>query len=213
MSQQINLCNPLFRKQEKYFSAVTMAQSLGLIVVASLLFYGYSIYQTRSLTRQVAQMSQMHDTTQRQFASIAATSGVRKPDIHLTEALKLAQSEVKNRQDILDMLNQGELGNQAGFSEYFKALSRQTVDGLWLTGFDVIGSGDEISIRGRAMQAALVPSLIRKLKTEPRFVGTNFAALDIHQPTAPRSSTGTVAEPPPYVEFTLGKAQAVEQAQ
>lgn len=211
MSQQINLCNPLFRKQEKYFSAVTMAQSLGLIVVATLLFYGYSIYQTRALTRQAAQMSQMQDTTQRQFASIAATLGPRKPDIHLTEAIKLAESEVKNRQDILDILSQGELGNQAGFSEYLKALSRQTVNGLWLTGFDVTGSGDEISIRGRAMQAALVPGLIRKLKVEPKFAGTHFATLDIHQPTAPRSSTATT--PPPYVEFTLGKVQPVEQTQ
>ena len=32
MSQQINLFNPIFMKQKKYFSVTTMLQALGLIV-------------------------------------------------------------------------------------------------------------------------------------------------------------------------------------
>ena len=34
MSQQINLYNPLFLKREKYFSARTMLQALGVIALA-----------------------------------------------------------------------------------------------------------------------------------------------------------------------------------
>ena len=42
MSQQINLYNPIFRKQKKVFSSTTMLQGLALIVLVVAVFY-YSI--------------------------------------------------------------------------------------------------------------------------------------------------------------------------
>ena len=42
MSQQINLFNPIFLKQKKYFSVVTMLQALLLIVLGSMLFFAYA---------------------------------------------------------------------------------------------------------------------------------------------------------------------------
>ena len=41
MSQQINLYSPIFRKQTKVFSATTMLQGLGLIVLVIAVFYYY----------------------------------------------------------------------------------------------------------------------------------------------------------------------------
>lgn len=177
-----------------------MAQSLGLIVLGCLLFYAYLGYETRALTRQTGEMARMRDTTQHQLTTLAATAAARKPDPSLLDAVTRAEQEVQAREVLLNLLRQGELGNQTGFSDYFKALSRQTVSGLWLTGFDVTGSGDQITISGRALQAASVPELIRRLKTEPKFAGAHFATLDIHHPEAP----GT---PLPYIEFTLGKTE------
>ena len=49
MSQQINLFNPVFLKQKKYFSVMTMLQALGLIVLGSIVFYGYAWYQVQQL--------------------------------------------------------------------------------------------------------------------------------------------------------------------
>ncbi|MDR3390925.1 MAG: PilN domain-containing protein [Sulfuriferula sp.] len=207
MSQQINLCNPLFRKQEKYFSAITMAQALGLILLGCLLFYGYLLYQTRGLVKQTVQMTQIRDTTQHQMTVLATSLAARKPDPSLTAAVARAEHEVQARQIILDLLSQGELGNQSGFSDYFKALSRQTVNGLWLTGFDVTGNGTDITISGRALQAESIPVLIRRLKDEPKFSGAHFATLDIHHPETPATSTGTPGTPLPYIEFTLGKQE------
>ena len=49
MSQQINLFNPIFLKQRKYFSLLAMLQALGLIVLGSLFLYGYALYQVEQL--------------------------------------------------------------------------------------------------------------------------------------------------------------------
>jgi hypothetical protein len=47
MSQQINLFNPLFLKQKKYFSTVTMLQALGFYA------YGYEKSYSRRALRQM----------------------------------------------------------------------------------------------------------------------------------------------------------------
>ena len=49
MSQQINLYSPLFRKQKKVFSAVAIAQAMGLVVVFIAVFYFYVAGQTSLL--------------------------------------------------------------------------------------------------------------------------------------------------------------------
>ncbi len=45
MSQQINLFNPIFLKQKKHFSAATMAQALGLILLGCVILSAYVSYR------------------------------------------------------------------------------------------------------------------------------------------------------------------------
>ncbi|BBP01374.1 PilN domain-containing protein [Sulfuriferula nivalis] len=204
MSQQINLCNPLFRKQEKYFSAITMVQSLAIILLGALLFYAYLQYQYRDLAKQAQQMSLRQTEAQQQLTQVASTMGPRKPSQALLDSVAETEHAVQAQQVILGLLKTGEMANQTGFSAYFQALSRQTVHGLWLTGFDVVGMGSQISINGRAMQAELIPQFIGKLKNEPQFVGANFTALEIAPPKP--VTTNTTDTPPvslPYTNFTL----------
>ena len=52
MYQQINLYQPIFRKQRQIFSATTLAQVLGVVAAALLLLYGYGLLQVRGLEGQ-----------------------------------------------------------------------------------------------------------------------------------------------------------------
>src|SRR5258706_453055 len=56
MYQQINLYQPIFRKQRQIFSATTLAQVLGVVAAALLLLYGYGLLQVRGLEAQVVQL-------------------------------------------------------------------------------------------------------------------------------------------------------------
>lgn len=215
MSQQINLCNPLFRKQKKYFSAITMIQALGLILLGVFLFYGYLDYQTRSLAGQDKQMAQLQDNTKRQLGELASRVGSRKPSQLLADHVAQAEQTVHTEQSVLNILQHGELGNQTGFSPYFAALSQQTVNGLWLTGFDITGMADQVEIDGRALQPELVAKLIQQLKNEPVFAGVHYTRLDIRRPALADKDANTgdnkpvdktiAASAAPYIEFTLTK--------
>jgi hypothetical protein len=103
----------------------------------------------------------------------------------------------------MDTLKGGAIGNTEGYSEYMRAFARQVVSGLWLSGFDIIGDGTQMSLSGGVVNPQLVPSYIQRLNKEKVMKGKTFASLQMQQPKAiPNKAPVTT-----YVEFSM---QSVE---
>lgn len=204
MSQQINLYNPLLLKKQKLFSLVAMLQALGLILLGSLLFYAYAWYSVNTMKKRVDETSRMHASTLAQLERLQEKSEQREPSKLLQEEIIRLEAQVRTRKGVVDVLVRGEVGNKEGFSEYFRALSRQTPDGLWLTAFEVTGSG-EIAIKGRALKAELVPVFISQLSREAALAGKNFDMLEMRLPNA-AVPPGSKPAAPQYIEFSLHNA-------
>lgn len=204
MSQQINLFNPLLLKTHKLFSLYTMLQALGLILLGSLLFYAYAWYSVQTTQDRVGKTERMRAATLKQLDSLKDKSAQREPSKLLQEEIARLEAQLATRQNVVSVLMRGEVGNKEGFSEYFRALSRQTPEGLWLTGFEVTGSGD-IAISGRALNAEMVPVFISQLNREPALAGKNFDTLEIGIPHAAMPAGGKA---PLYIEFSLHNAAA-----
>ncbi|TCV85221.1 MSHA biogenesis protein MshI [Sulfurirhabdus autotrophica] len=208
MSQQINLFNPVFLKQEKYFSATTMVQALGLIVVGVLCIAGYVGFQSYKLQKQGIETSNQLALAQSQLAKVNAEFGPRQKNQALEQELRDAEAELLSLQEVSDILENGELGNTKGYSEYLRAFSRQVVSGLWLTGFSIYGAGNEIGVQGRVLQPALVPAYIARLKREQVMQGKSFSALEMSVPMVDKANKEDVAgaakqEPAGFIEFNL----------
>ena len=208
MSQQINLYNPLFRQQEKYFSTATMLQALGLLLLGSLLVYGYAWYRTSTLEKQSVQTEKAFQATQLRLAQTSAAFGPRHPSKLLQDEVAKIDGKVKAQAQIIELLGAGELGNTRGFSVYLRALSRQTLSGLWITGFHVSGMGSDMAINGRTLKPELVPVFINNLKKEPALAGKTFSMLEMHLPEIEKTADGKPAPMPPYIEFSLRKMDA-----
>lgn len=209
MSQQINLFNPIFLKQKKYFSAVTMAQALGMIVVGSAVVVGYVKYQLMSLDKEAEATAAQLGLVQAQLAKVNASYGERPKSKLLESELAKLEAEVASMQQVTDLLRSGELGNTNGYAEYMRAFSREITDGVWLTGFSIHGAGTDIAIYGRALKADRVPVYISRLKREPVMQGKSFAALDIRTPEQEADGQGAGERrkmPAKYVEFSLRSA-------
>ncbi len=190
MSQQINLFNPIFLKEKKYFSAVTMAQALLLIVVGVLLLFFYSMYQSRSLKEDAQKTAAKLVTVQQQLAKMNAEYGARKKNQSLEDGVKIAVEELAALQQTMARLQNDEFGNRKGYSAYLRAFSRQIVDGLWLTGFSIESGGNAIALQGRALQPELVPAYINRLSQEAVIQGKSFATLEIQQPAERKAQEG-----------------------
>lgn len=212
MSQQINLFNPVFLKQKKYFSAATMAQALALILVGSVLVGIFARYQLTSLTQQAASTSQQLARTRDDAAKINVQFGPNDNARLLAAKIQKEESDLRSLKYVFDAIEKSNFGNAGGYANYFRAFSRQIIDGLWITGFTVIGTGSELSLQGRALRPELVPTYIGHLKREPMMQGKSFAKLDMQLPMAdPIAKVGAPASAsapaskgmPAFIEFNL----------
>lgn len=204
MSQQINLFNPIFLKQKKYFSVLTMLQALGLIILGSGVFYGYAVYQVKLLAKQSEETSKRYAAEQLRFASFSNEFSPQKSNQALQDELKKLESEAASQKEILDTLKTGVIGNTTGYSEYMQAFARQTVSGLWLTGFFIEGDGAQMSLKGGVLNPQLVPTYIQRLNKEKIMRGKTFAYLHMQQPVTEVNQSAAKN----YIEFSMQSSEA-----
>lgn len=221
MSQQINLFNPIFLKQKKIFTASHMAQTLGLIVAGALLVAVYGTVKTSQLEQHAQGGKAAAAAAEARLAQVAAEFPPKQRSKDLEAEVTRKQEELKSLHEVQAILERGELGNTAGYSEYFRALTRQSVPGVWLTGLSVVGAGKEVELEGRALQPELVPGYIQRLTREAVLQGKTFGSMEIARPgQAPAvgvlagGAAAGAATGAPYVEFRLAAqpAQAKEGA-
>lgn len=206
MSQQINLFNPVFLQQKKIFSARTMGAALLVLFLGMGAIQVYGKMRLRDLQQQADAGAAQLAKKQQRLESVAAEFAPRQKNPAVEAELAEAQTQLASLREVSGVLERGELGNTQGYAEYFRALARQHVDGLWLTGVSITGAGVDIGVRGRALDPQRVPGYLTRLTTEPIMRGKAFGSLSISQgAAATRLDEGgkTVAAPAPYVEFSL----------
>jgi len=212
MSQQINLFNPIFLKQKKIFSAVNMLDAMALLVVGVAAFYAYASIETLNLDRQAVETARLYDQSKARLVETGARYAPKKIDAGLEAEVKNLQAQLIARKSTLDNVGIGLLASDISYTEYMRALARQSLAGLWLTGFRVGKSGAEMEIIGRALQPELVPSYIRRLNRERAMHGRAFDSLSMTQGEAalPADASRPAGAPAgySYTEFRLGSTHA-----
>lgn len=203
MSQQINLFNPIFLKQRKYLSLVTMMQALGLIVAGSLFFYGYALYQVEQLKKQSEESTRRFNAEQARLARFTAEFSPEQANQKLRDEINRLEKAYAEQSMMVATLKSGSVGNTTGYSQYMRAFSRQAVQGLWLTGFTMVGDASQISLSGGVVDPELLPTYIKRLSKEPTMQGKSFATLQMMQVKIdpPKDSKNAVG--PRYVKFEM----------
>lgn len=202
MSQQINLFNPAFLKQKKLFTAATMARALVLLLLGALALVMVGRNSVMSLEAEAAAGARQLAIKKARQATVMVEFAPRKKDPQIDADIGLAQAEKASFDEVMRILDGGELGNTEGYSQYFTALARQVNGELWLTGVSIQGAGNQIGLRGRAMEPSLVPAYISRLTRETSMRGKGFGALQITRGTlATQGRTGV--ELAPFIDFSL----------
>lgn len=214
MSQQINLFNPIFLKQEKYFSAVTMAQSLGLMLLGALALALYTNYQVGKLTADARQVQAYKKATEASLKEATEHYNPEAKNRELLQRIAQLEAEIQLTRQVETTLENGDFGNTRGYSEEFLSLARQAVSGLWLTNVQIIAGDTQLNVHGRALTAELVPDYLNRLKREKNMQGKSFEVLTMQVPeieTSEKTSNGEKNEkkkvPAAYIEFDLQSRQ------
>jgi hypothetical protein len=213
MAQQINLFNPIFLKQKKYFSAVTMLQALALLLAGIVAFYGYTLHETQALARVAEDTGRQFKAQGEQVVRLTQELSPQGRSKMLADEVVRTTARLKQREELLNALRTGGLGNTDGFARYLRAFARQAMSGVWLTGFSIGGDESVLLVNGRVLHPDLVPAYIRALNREEVMRGRRVAELrltareerDAAGTAAPGAGPAAVpaAAPNRYVEFNL----------
>ncbi len=226
MAQQINLYQAKFRKQRKPLSA--FEASLGLLVIAaSVAAYSTLLWQKHAQLAKAAQAVDSEVVAKKNVVDkLTQEMNERKKDTQLESAAQHAEQQVAATRDVMQLINGGGLGLPGGYSEQLRALARQAQNGIWLTGFTLAANTDENLIRGRTLDAELVPAYLRRLNQEAALQGQHYDSLTISTPAEDSFAHTGAAMPVPaavpgaasalprpapaikFLEFSVAAAQA-----
>lgn len=217
MSQQINLFNPALEHKKKIFSTVAMLQALLLIGICGMALGSFMRYRVAGTERLAEAGRAELALRETRLANVNRDFLPRKKDAALAQEMADAEAGLRVLKDAKEMLLRGDLGNTTGYSVYLRALARQSVSGVWLTGVSI--SGHDIGIDGLSLRADLVPHYISRLAGESAFEGKSFGSLDITSADANLADnaaeapsalpTSPAALPPGVFKFTLRAAGAL----
>jgi hypothetical protein len=209
MSQNINLLDSAAHRR-KSLTLLTVAQCLGVTLAA---LFGYHFFLQQQVSGLAAELRAAEGVLSSQRVVVDRLKGKpAAPDAQLDADIGRLEGELKTAREAMDALKGGAFGSQQGFAEYLRAFSRQTLNGLWLTGFSIAGSG-ELEIQGRVLSPDLLPSYIRRLNREQVFAGRSFANLEMSRPKPEPPAAGKdkgadkVPLTPRYLDFSLATAE------
>lgn len=214
MSQQINLFNPNLIKKKSALTSTNLfiLVLFFLVIVGGIYFFLFSTLRTLRASGEQSDTQVKHLQSQLQLAQQSLKPQVQDP--MLVAELERVRLELADSEKLESLLNADQLGNSKGYSEYFSALARQIPNGVWITGLQLQGAGDEISVSGRSLLAEQVPVFVNQLKREKIMQGKTFAALNLQRPQIEananeNSNAGAgvkdkrAPELAPYLEFEL----------
>jgi cell division protein FtsB len=206
MIQQINLYNPLLEPRREW---LTLTTSVGCWLLTALIVAGWTAWVAKDLAAVAAQ----ENAEEARFAALRTQvtakneqASTKKRDTTIEEELTRLQADARTREEIFTRLNSGAIGNTTGFSGHLQAFARQSIDGMWLTGFHIAGAGQDITLEGRTLRPELVPSYLRLLNREPTLKGHAFSELVMERPAAVAmvgKDKDAWMELPAFVEFRV----------
>jgi len=182
MSQQINLLNPSLIKQKDFLNSNTIVIALGILLALMFGYYGYAQKQLSIITAQRIQTAEELLATQTKLKQITLLHTPHTVNKALVgQIAQLEQKEIM-QQRILQAVNQSSATPEKGYAALMRAFAKQSLDGLWLTGFSINSASDQLNISGHALHSELVPEYITRLGSEPALQGKLFSALNMSLP-------------------------------
>lgn len=205
MAGQINLYDPALRKKRDWLKLANVALGAALLLLGVIGAGWLARSGLPELNAQVRAGEAQLEELQAQVQTLGQRVAEQKPDPRLEQELAMTRRLIEMRGIVLQTLRQRLGAETPTFAELLQGLANLAMPGVWITGFIWDAARNEMEIRGRTTDPALLPEYIRRLNREPAIRGRAFAALNIAEGKAEATSGSPAAAPrlPPFHEFTL----------
>jgi hypothetical protein len=197
MNQQINLFQPIFRKERKILSFEALIQIRGIMIAALAALYGFGTWSNSGLATEVSGLKKQHDERIAMLERISRQAANRSDGGEVEKEIQRLEAELAAERYIVSLLGEDKLDKALGFSEYLEIFSRQVVQGMWISKFSIFEGGKHMLIKGGALSAELVPLFLQGLSEEPSLAGLEFTVLQMAREESNRA----------WIEFVLSSKE------
>ena len=187
MTQQINLYEARLKPRRELATARNLGVSALLLLALTGAAVVYARQQADEKTAELAVLQASVNSEQERMTALSKALGGRRVSTALVAEQVRVRTLLSTQQEVMAVLDSGQLGNTSGFSAFMFGFARQALSDMWLTGFAVSAGGEEIEIRGGLLDPAKLPGYVQRLSAEPAFKGRRFATLEMRsvEPVAP----------------------------
>jgi hypothetical protein len=191
MHQQINLYQPVFRKQHKVFSSLTLLQISAAVLFLLSIIVGHTRWTLASMETTALSLEQQHQDLAKKMGLLEDAN--RTPDTDaIDNEIEALNRNIDQRHYLLEQFDQLVVQHRDGFAAQFKALAKLRLPGLWLEGVTVNGD-QQMEIRGITLDPKLVPIYLQELDKHGEFPGAAFETVSMTR----------MSNDEPYVQFVL----------
>lgn len=177
MTQQINLYQPMFRKQRVVFSArTTLALALGFVALL-LGWWLLTGHQVDRLADQLADQRELEQRLSDRIARLRDEIEGRTADPLLVDSVERLRTRVNSLERSERLMRDRMPAERARVSARLVALDEAHPSGLWLTTVAFGRRGDEFEFAGRVLGASLVPAYLERIGRQEVFTGAAFRHL------------------------------------
>ena len=181
MMQQINLYQPMFRREKKPFSAKTMLMMTLFFIAVFAAIYSYSLHQLGTLEVTLSNLDKGTTELRTQLEKLTKQFPAKAKSKLLAAEIARLNGELEKRQEVKTALGQHSIENKRVFSKLLESLARKHVQGTWLTKVSIQDGGEALGFEGKTYSSELVPVYIQQLSEETSFSGLAFNVLELQR--------------------------------
>lgn len=189
MAQQINLCAPILLTQKKYFSAQTMAVSLGVFVALGGLLVAVWTWNLHSAQEQyqATMETQARDIANLQLALARSKAAAQPADAALGQQLDARQQQLVQRRALLAALQEGVLEPGNAYSDRLRFLASTVPAPVWVTGVSL--AAGKFLVAGYTLEPAALNDWVVRMATNPLLQGMQLSDVQVQSVAAPVAAT------------------------
>lgn len=179
MRQEVNLYREEFRRQDSKLDLNRAGKYLlGLLLILGLVS-AYMARENRQLDNELTAAQQTRDELLTRVTRLSEAAGSQDESGELARQLEQRQQELSTRRAVLGFLEDSEVGNESGFSQYLTGIANAYDEEMRITAVGITAGGAEVSLAGEVVEAEAVPLFLQRLARETVFRGKSFETVRI----------------------------------
>lgn len=181
MPQQINLRNPIFLTQKRYFSASTMARALGVFILLGGLLSAYWGWKLQALSAgyQQSVTSNEREIMRLQAAIQTNRAAAGPADAAAVKELETRKTELQQRELLLQELKRGLLREGYGHAARLQLLARSIPAQAWVT--EVRADDLRLELSGYTLEPAALNGWVARLADSPLLEGQQLSVVKVER--------------------------------